>query len=114
MTMSAPPRNCDQQPTLGNCSMASGAEQLGCLPRLYMMDPGGNRFLAQQYLSNNLFIYPSTRTTTSARTASAAMATSAGQHSRLLISQGSSGTDQPFLQALLSTTAAFRRTRRNC
>jgi hypothetical protein len=46
------------QPTLGNCSMASAATQLGCLPRLYMMDPGGNRFLAQQYLSNNLFIYP--------------------------------------------------------
>jgi hypothetical protein len=28
-----------QHPTLGNCSMASSAVQLGCLPRLYMMDP---------------------------------------------------------------------------
>ncbi len=85
-------------PTLGNCSMASGADQLGCLPRLYMMDPGGNRFLAQQYLSNNLFIYPEHQDHDIG-----------GYGDRLplntpclLISQGSSFTDQPFLQALVA------------
>ncbi len=97
------------QPTLGNCSMASAAEQLGCLPRLYMMDPGGNRFLAQQYLSNNLFIYPEHQDHDIG-----ANGIGGGYGDllplntpALLISQGSSGTDQPFLQALLSTAAAL-------
>lgn len=98
------------QTTLGNCSMASGATQLGCLPRLYMMDPGGNRFLAQQYLSNNLFIYPEHQDYDIG-----ANGAGGGGYGDLLplntpcllISQGSSFTDQPFLQALLSTTAAF-------
>ncbi|WP_395753124.1 hypothetical protein [Prosthecobacter sp.] len=97
------------QPLLGNCSMASGATQLGCLPRIYMMDPGGNRFLAQQYLSNNLFIYPEHQDYDMG-----ANGVGGGYGDLLplntpclLISQGSSFTDQPFLQALLSTTAAF-------
>lgn len=97
------------QPTLGNCSMASAAEQLGCLPRLYMMDPAGNRFLAQQYLSNNLFIYPEHQDHDIG-----ANGINGGYGDllplntpALLISQGSSYTDQPFLQALLSTAAAF-------
>lgn len=96
-------------PTLGNCSMASAATQLGCLPRIYMMDPDGNRFLARQYLSNNLFIYPEHQDHDIG-------ANGVGGYGDLLplntpcllISQGSSYTDQPFLQALLSTTAAFR------
>lgn len=95
-------------PTIGNCSMASGATQLGCLPRLYMMDPNGNRFLAKQYLSNNLFIYPEHQDYD-------AGANGVGGYGdllplntpALLISQGSSYTDQPFVQALLSTAAAF-------
>ncbi len=98
------------QTTLGNCSMSSGATQLGCLPRLYMMDPGGNRFLAQQYLSNNLFIYPEHQDYDIGANGFAG----AGYGDLLplntpclLVSQGSSFTDQPFLQALLSTTAAF-------
>jgi len=97
------------QPTLGNCSMASGATQLGCLPRIYMMDPGANRFLAQQYLSNNLFIYPEHQDYDIG-----ANGIGGGYGDLLpvntpcmLVSQGSSFTDQPFLQALLSTTAAF-------
>ncbi len=97
-------------PLLGNCSMASAATQLGCLPRIYMMDPGGNRFLAQQYLSNNLFIYPEHQDYDIG-----ANGFGGGGYGDLLpvntpcmlISQGSSFTDQPFLQALLSTTAAF-------
>lgn len=96
------------QPTIGNCSMASAATQVGSLPRLYMMDPGGNRFLTQQYLNNNLFIYPEHQDHDIG-------ANGVGGYGDLLplntpcllISQGSSFTDQPFLQALLSATAAF-------
>lgn len=95
-------------PTIGNCSMASGATQAGCLPRLYMMDPGGNRFLAQQYLSNNLFVYPEHEDYDTG-------ANGVGGYGDLLplntpaliISKGSSYLDQPFVQAMLSTTAAF-------
>jgi len=98
------------KPLLGNCSMSSTATQLGCLPRIYMMDPGGNRFLAQQYLSNNLFIYPEHQDYDIGANGSGG-----GGYGdllplntpSLLISQGSSFTDQPFLQALLSTTAAL-------
>lgn len=97
-------------PLLGNCSMASAATQLGCLPRIYMMDPGGNRFLAQQYLLNNLFIYPEHQDYDIGGNGAAG-----GGYGDLLpvntpcllISQGSSFTDQPFLRALLSATAAF-------
>lgn len=96
------------QPTLGNCSMSSGATQMGCLPRIITMDPGGNLFLAKQYLSNNLFIYPEHQDYDIG-------ANGVGGYGDLLpvntpcllISQGSSFTDQPFLKALLSTTAAF-------
>lgn len=98
------------QPTLGNCSMASGATQMGSLPRIITMDPGGNVFLAKQYLSNNLFIYPEHQDYDIG-----ANGQGGGGYGDLLplntpcllISQGSSFTDQPFLKALLSTTAAF-------
>jgi hypothetical protein len=96
-------------PVLGNCSMASAATQLGCLPRIYMMDPGGNRFLAQQYLSNNLFIYPEHQDHDIGANGIGGYGDLLPLNTPcLLISQGSSFTDQPFLQALLSTTAAFR------
>ncbi len=95
-------------PTLGNCSMASAATQLGCLPRLYMMDPGGNRFLARQYLSNNLFIYPEHQDYDIGANGVGGYGDLLPLNTpALLISQGSSYTDQPFLQAMLSATAAF-------
>lgn len=96
-------------PTLGNCSMASAADQLGCLPRLYMTDPGGNRFLAQQYLSNNLFIYPEHQDHDIGANGVGGYGDMLPLNTPcLLISQGSSFTDQPFLHALVATTAAFR------
>lgn len=95
-------------PTLGNCSMASGATQVGCLPRLYMMDPEGNRFLAKQYLSNNLFVYPEHQDYDIGANGIGGYGDLLPLNTpELLISQGSSYTDQPFIQALLSATAAF-------
>ncbi|MEZ5384224.1 MAG: hypothetical protein R3F13_01785 [Prosthecobacter sp.] len=97
-----------KQPTIGNCSMASAATQLGCLPRLYMMDPGGNRFLALQYLNNNLFVYPEHQDHDPGANGIGGYGDLLPLNTPcLLISQGSSFTDQPFVQALLSTTAAF-------
>lgn len=97
-----------QQPVLGNCSMASGATQLGSLPRLYMMDPAGNRFLTQQYLANNLFIYPEHQDHDIGANGVGGYGDLLPLNTpALLISQGSSYTDQPFLQALLSAAAAL-------
>jgi hypothetical protein len=45
-------------PTFGNCSMAAPADRGGSLARFYFMDPSGATFLAKQYLSNQLYIYP--------------------------------------------------------
>lgn len=97
-------------PTVGNCSMASSAISGGSLPRLYMMDPGGGKFLMMQYLANNLFVYPEHQDHDIG-------ANGIGGYGDLypvntpccLISQGSSGSDQPILQAVLSTIAAFPR-----
>jgi hypothetical protein len=95
-------------PVIGNCSMASAPDQVGCLPRLYMTDPAGSDFLMRQYFLNNLFIYPEHLDHDKG-------ANGIGGHGDLLplntptvlISQGSSSSDQPFLQAFISATAAF-------
>lgn len=97
-------------PVLGNCSMAAPAVSGGSLPRIYMMDPGGGQFLMMQYLANNLFVYPEHQDHDIG-------ANGIGGYGDLfpantpccVISQGSSGSDQPFVQALISTTAAFPR-----
>lgn len=96
------------QPTLGNSSMSSGATQMGCLPRIIMMDPGGNLFLAKQYLSNNLFIYPEHQDYDIGANGIGGYGDLLPLNTPcLLISQGSSFSDQPFMRALLSTTAAL-------
>ncbi|HAL72431.1 MAG TPA: hypothetical protein DCP71_11725, partial [Verrucomicrobiales bacterium] len=46
------------KPTVGNCSMSAPADKGGSLPRMYQMDPSGQKFLMMQYLANNLMIYP--------------------------------------------------------
>ncbi|HRJ11082.1 MAG TPA: hypothetical protein PLP58_21050, partial [Prosthecobacter sp.] len=96
------------RPTVGNCSMSAPAERGGSLPRHYLMQPEGARFLMGQYLSNNLFIYPEHQDHDPG-------ANGAGGWGDLypantpcvIISQGSSLSDQPFVHAVLETIAAF-------
>jgi hypothetical protein len=109
-TATGPAAHLRLGPMVGNCSMASSAVSGGSLPRLYMMDPGGGKFLMMQYLANNLFVYPEHQDHDIG-------ANGVGGYGDLypvntpccLISQGSSGSDQPFVQAVLSTIAAFPR-----
>jgi hypothetical protein len=95
-------------PLFGNSSMSASADQGGSLPRIYMANPQGFKFLNAQYLGNNLFVYPEHQDY------------DLGWNGRggwgdlypanvpfVVISQGSSFTDQPFLQAIFSTAAAF-------
>ena len=95
-------------PTFGNCSMAAPADRGGSLARFYFMDPAGATFLAKQYLSNQLYIYPEHQDYDPGGNGTGGWGDLLPQNTpAVLISQGSSGSDQPFLKALLSTTAAF-------
>lgn len=88
---------------IGNASMAAPAEQGGSLGRMYYTQTEGLRFLEAQYFSNNLYIYPEHR-----------------DHDPglgdlyptntpyIVISQGSSGSDRPFMEAWVATVAAFQ------
>lgn len=97
-------------PTVGNCSMSAPARLGGSLPRFYLVNPKGGAFLMAQYLANNLFIYPEHEDHDIG-------ANGVGGYGDLfpantpccLISQGSSGSDQPFLRAVLAAIAAFPR-----
>ena len=96
------------RPTLGNCSMAAPADQGGSLPRHYFSDPAGARFLAGQYLSNNLFLYPEHQDHDPGDNGVGGYGDLLPANSPcLLISQGSSLSDQPFLHALLAAAAAL-------
>jgi len=96
------------RPTLGNCSMAAPADQGGSLPRHYVSDPAGARFLAGQYLSNNLFLYPEHQDHDRGANGVGGYGDLLPANSPcLLVSQGSSLSDQPFLHALLAAAAAL-------
>lgn len=96
------------QPTVGNCSMAAPPTSGGSLPRLYYTQDGGLAFVNQQYLSNNLIIYPEHLDHDPGGNGVGGYGDLYLTNTAcLLISQGSSFTDQPFLNAVLSTIAAF-------
>lgn len=96
------------QPMIGNCSMAAPATSGGSLPRLYQMSPQGTNLLMMQYLANNLMLYPEHQDyDTGANGVNGYGDLFPINNCCCLISQGSSGSDQPFLQAFLATMAAF-------
>jgi hypothetical protein len=94
----------------GNSSTSAPPRQGGSNPRVYYSLAQGHHFLHQQYRKNNLYIYPEHRDHDPGHN---------GQNDGygdlyptntpyLIISQGSSGSDQPFMRALPFTLAAFR------
>jgi len=96
--------------TFGNSSTSAPAHLGGSNPRSYYVSPSGLSFLHQQYTKNNLYIYPEHRDH------------DPGHNGRgdgygdlyptntpyVIISQGSSGTDAPFMRMMPSVFAAFR------
>lgn len=97
-----------QHPTVGNCSMSAPAEKGGSLPRMYQMDPKGQQFLMMQYLANNLMIYPEHQDYDAGGNGIGGYGDLyPSNNACMLISQGSSFSDQPFVNAVLSTIAAF-------
>ncbi|MBL9114464.1 MAG: hypothetical protein JNJ83_05610 [Verrucomicrobiaceae bacterium] len=104
-----PAHSVRRVPTLGNCSMASTADTGGCLPRIYLMsgNPGFN-FLDASYRANNFIIYPEHQDHDVGFNGVDGWGDLfPANHPAVLISQGSSLSDLPFVQAWLSTVAAF-------
>ena len=98
------------QPVIGNCSMAGGAEGIGSLARAYLVEEHGHAFLFSQYLHNNLIVYPEHQDHDPGANG---MGGGWGDlfpanSPTVLVSQGSSYHDMPFVKAFLSTAAAFR------
>jgi len=94
----------------GNSSTAAGPTQGGSNPRMAYLHPQGLEVLYRQYRGNNLYMYPCHH---DHRPGHNGYPEGYGDlypvnTPYLLISQGSSGTDQPFMHAVPFTLAAFR------
>ena len=93
-----------ETPTIGNASLAiTGGPFWRSLPRAALTEPKQVQALYREYVSNQIYVYPEHRDhdpdngdTYPANTP------------YYLISQGSSGSDQPILQAVAAILAAFR------
>ena len=73
-------------------------------PRVALTDPRLAARLFQQYVSNHIYVYPEDRDHDPARGDMYPANTP-----YLIVSQGSSGSDKPFLKAITAILAAFRR-----
>ncbi|MEI6210980.1 MAG: hypothetical protein WCR06_05075 [bacterium] len=90
---------------IGNSSVAvTGGPFWRSVPRGALCDGSAVAFLFVQYLSNHLYCYPSHRDHDAAGLGDLYSA----NQPYVLISQGSSGSDQAFLQAFVATLAALR------
>lgn len=95
--------------TFGNSSTSASVLQGGSNVRLYYTHPRGLPFLHEQYRHNNLYIYPAHHDHHPGHNGKPYYGDLFPANSPYLIaSQGSSGTDQPFMRALPFTLAAFR------
>ena len=92
----------------GNASMAAPAENGGSLPRFYFLEQNGFGFITNQYLNNNLFFYPCHQDHSPGWNGVGGWGDLYTTNtSCIVISQGSSFTDQPFMRAFVSAMAAI-------
>ena len=96
--------------TIGNCSMAGVGNGIGSLARAMFVQERGQIFLFNQYLHNNLIIYPEHQDYHPG-----ANGVGGGwgdlfpaNSASTLASYGSSYRDMPFVKAFLATAAAFK------
>ncbi|MEI6533999.1 MAG: hypothetical protein WCN98_01575 [Verrucomicrobiaceae bacterium] len=96
------------QVLFGNCSMAAPAEYGGSLPRIYEVESAGFAFLLNQYQNNNLFFYPAHQDHNPGWNGLGGWGDMfVANTPYIVVSQGSSYTDQPFVQAFISAAAAL-------
>jgi hypothetical protein len=107
--------------TVGNSSTAYGEMSKGSQTRMAYTNPGMHQILYQQYRGNNLYIYPehrdhdrgNRRLAGNKDDGSAKKLKGFGDRMPtntpyLITSQGSSGSDKPFILAVARTIGAFR------
>lgn len=112
LTMGLQVRHFFNAVTIGNSSTAlTEGVYWRSQPRVAYTSPGGAALLHLQYVNNHLYFYPEHNDHDPGQNGQAD-----GGHGDvypantpyLIISQGSSGSDQPFLEAVACTLAAFR------
>ncbi len=96
--------------TFGNSSTSAPPTMGGSNPRHAYCSPRGLQLLAEQYRGNNIYIYPEHRDHDPGHNGHGdgfgdLYPTNTPY---LIVSQGSSGSDQPFMHAIPFTLAAFR------
>jgi hypothetical protein len=95
--------------TFGNSSTSAPVTMGGSNIRMYMLHPRGVPFLYEEYRGNNLYMYPAHHDHHPGRNGHPFYGdVFPGNTPYLIGSQGSSGTDQPFMRAVPFTLAAFR------
>lgn len=96
--------------TIGNSSTASAVKRRGSNVRgLYYTQQQGLQFLYAQYRSSNLYIYPEHRDHDIGHNGHPGYGDLYPTNSPyVVISQGSSGSDRPFMNAFVHTLAALR------
>jgi hypothetical protein len=93
----------------GNSSTSGPVTRNGSNVRSYYCSPRGLAFLYQQYTHNNLYIYPEHRDHDPDHNGNGGYGDLFPTNTPCLIaSQGSSGSDQPFMRAMPFVLAAFR------
>ena len=105
-----PAQQVRQGVLFGNCSMSAPADKGGSLPRIYLLSQPGYDFLTGQYLQNNVFFYPEHQDYDNGyqgHNGSGWGDLYPANVPYMVISQGSSFTDKPFIQAFLSAAAAL-------
>lgn len=96
--------------TFGNSSTSAPVTMGGSNVRMYMLHPRGVPFLYEEYRGNNLYMYPGHHDHHPGHNGRPQFYGDVfpGNTPYLIGSQGSSGTDQPFMRAVPFTLAAFR------
>ena len=93
----------------GNSSTSAAVTGGGSNPRMAYSQPAGLAMLYAQYTHNNLYIYPEHQDCDAGHNGSSGYGDVYPTNTPyLIISQGSSGSDQPFMRAIPYTLAAFR------
>ena len=96
--------------TFGNSSTSAAPMQGGSNPRSYYLHPTGLKLLYEHYVHNNVYIYPEHRDHDPGHNGPSEGFGDVYPTNTpyLFISQGSSGSDQPWMRAFPYVLAAFR------
>lgn len=104
-----PPGEIRPETVIGNASLSGPAVGGASIPRILTSTREGLAFLTGQYLANQLYVFPEHQDHDPAGEGLSGYGDLYAVNSPyLIISQGSSGSDQPFLRAVAMTLASFR------